>query len=117
MYKFPCAFILVYVYMLLVNKVDRAFQERRDGVIESCLYVNYVTSDSFRRYTIIAENAVAIGRQRTVLTERTSFNRIVSFTEQSPYISRESYIGHAHLCVCLCVCPEPHTYTTARTRM
>ena len=48
------------------------FQERRDGVTESCLYVNHVTSDSFRQYTIIAENAVAIGRQRTILTERTS---------------------------------------------
>jgi len=48
------------------------FQERRDGVTESCLYVNHVTSDSFRRYTIIAENAVAIGRQQTVLTERKS---------------------------------------------
>lgn len=45
-------------------------QERRDGVTESCLYVSHVTSDSFRRYTIIAENAVAIGRKQTVLTER-----------------------------------------------
>jgi len=47
------------------------FQERRDGVTESCLYVNHVSPDSFRRYTIIAENAVGIGRQQTVLTERT----------------------------------------------
>ena len=53
-------------------------------MIESCLYVNHVTSDSFRRYTIIAENPVAIGRQQTVLTERKS--RVIS-------------------CVCdLCVC-------------
>lgn len=49
------------------------FQERRDGVTESCLYVNHVSADSFRRYTIIAENALAIGRQQTVLTERTYF--------------------------------------------
>jgi len=47
------------------------FQERRDGVIESCLYVSHVTSDSFRRYTIIAENDIAIGRRQTVLSERT----------------------------------------------
>jgi len=47
-----------------------AFQERRDGVTESCLYVNHVTSDSFRRYTIIAENVIAIGRQQAVLAER-----------------------------------------------
>ena len=54
-------------------------KERRDGVVESCLYVSLVSADSFRRYTIIAENAIGIGRQRTVLTQRTCS---VSFTEQ-----------------------------------
>jgi len=48
-------------------------------VVESCLYVSLVSADSFRRYTIIAENAIGIGRQRTVLTQRTCS---VSFTEQ-----------------------------------
>ena len=48
-------------------------------MVESCLYVSLVSADSFRRYTIIAENAIGIGRQRTVLTQRTCS---VSFTEQ-----------------------------------
>jgi len=67
---------------MLFSKPFVSFQERRDGVTESCLYVNHVMSDSFRRYTIIAENAVGIGRQQTVLTERTSYNWIVLSNEQ-----------------------------------
>jgi len=58
--------------ILFFSAICHMFQERRDGVTESCLYVNHVTSDSFRRYTIIAENAIAIGRQQTVLAERKS---------------------------------------------
>jgi len=44
-----------------------------------------VSPDSFRRYTIIAENAVGIGRQQTVLTERTftTYDITWSIAEQS----------------------------------
>ena len=35
-------------------------QERTDDVIEPLLYLRQVTPDSFRRYTLVAENSVAV---------------------------------------------------------
>jgi len=35
-------------------------QERTDDVMETKLFLRRVTSDSFRRYTLVAENSVAV---------------------------------------------------------
>jgi len=72
------ALIFLLTVNIKLNVYTKCSQERRDGVIESCLYVNHVTSDSFRRFTIIAENSVAIGRQQTVLTERKPSTALLS---------------------------------------
>ena len=55
-------------------------QVRNDGVIETRLYMRKTTKESFRKYTLHAENAIATSRTEAELKESTyQKNRVERF--------------------------------------
>jgi len=46
-----------------------SLQDRRDDVVEAQLHMGRALRDKFRKYTIVAENSVAISRTDTQLIQ------------------------------------------------
>jgi len=53
-------------------------QERRDDVTEALIYMRRATPDRFRRYTIVAENSVGIGRRDVELVQSKKEHSVTS---------------------------------------
>jgi len=49
-------------------------QDRTDGVLEVQLFMRQARAASFRRYTLVAENGVAVKRQSVTLIRSTNYS-------------------------------------------